>query len=169
MPDADDHAAFAAAIPPALRDSWLAQTGLLLSSYRRLFGRDLIERGRDGEEDAARLFAAPFAVLSHGTENDPVLNYANAFALILWEMTAEQLIVTPSRLTAEPMLQAARQQLLAETARNGFMTGYSGVRISATGRRFRIEDVTLWNLSDAGSLARGQAAAFARWSPVEPG
>ena len=74
----------------------------------------------------------------------------------------------PSRLTAEPMNQAARELFIQQTRTRGFATGYEGVRISATGRRFRIENATLWNVLDAsgapaGQLS-GQAATFARWT-----
>ena len=84
-------------------------------------------------------------------------------------MSAETLAITPSRLTAEAMLHEARERRLTETARRGFVSGYEGIRISATGRRFRILDVTIWNVNDASGRAIGQAATFARWSvSVEP-
>lgn len=70
----------------------------------------------------------------------------------------------PSRLTAEPMHREERAQFLARTAAEGFITGYSGIRISATGRRFRIEDAVIWNLARPDGARAGQAASFARWS-----
>ena len=136
----------------------------LLNSYRERVGLDLLERSGNAVEEAERLFLAPFVVVSHGTEADPILNYGNRAALDLWEMSAATLTATPSRLTAEPVLHEARERLLAETARMGFVSGYEGVRISATGRRFRILDVTIWNVTDASSLAIGQAATFAQWA-----
>ena len=62
------------------------------------------------------------------------------------------------------MLQDARDKLLREVAANGFITGYEGVRVSATGLRFRIENVTIWNLTAANGQPAGQAAAFDRWT-----
>ena len=153
-------------LPPAFRDALIRQTRLLLDSYRALIGRDLVERTGDALEDARRLYATPFAVLSHGTESDPILNYANATALALWETTPAILLRTPSRLTAEPMVQDAREKVLRETAARGFLTGYEGVRVSMTGKRFRIENVTIWNLIDANGHAAGQAATFDRWHDV---
>jgi hypothetical protein len=41
---------------------------------------------------------------------------------------------------------------------------YSGIRISASGRRFRIENATVWNLADAGGRIHGQAATFHHWT-----
>ena len=114
-------------------------------------------------EEAERLFAAPFVVVAHGPEADPILNYANRAGLLLWEMPAVDFIRTPSRLTAEPTLRAAREKLLAETTRKGFVSGYEGVRISASGRRFVIQNVTIWNVASADGAAAGQAATFASW------
>lgn len=150
-------------LPDHLRERWIAQTRLLLDSFQRATGHELLSRSRDAEDESARLFTAPFVVVAHGPEADPILNYANHAGLALWEMTAEDFIRTPSRLTAEPTLRAAREKLLAETTRMGFVSGYEGVRISSTGRRFLIQDVTIWNVTDAGGVAAGQAATFANW------
>lgn len=117
-------------------------------------------------EQAERLFHAPFVVVSHGTQADPILNYGNAAALALWEMTPEQFTQTPSRLTAEPMHRDERARLLERTRRDGYVDDYSGVRISATGKRFRIEQAIVWNLTDAEGNHRGQAATFSEWTPV---
>ena len=73
-------------------------------------------------------------------------------------------MTTPSRLTAEAAVQAAREHFLKETARRGFVQGYSGVRISATGRRFEIANVTIWNLTSPDGTPLGQAATFDRWT-----
>ena len=61
------------------------QVQLLLDSFARLLGRELIARAGTAAEQAERLFQAPFVVVSHGTEADPILNYGNAAALALWE------------------------------------------------------------------------------------
>lgn len=157
-------AAFPDHPPPALWSRWVTQSAALLDSYRTLTGRELTPRGGGPEAEAQRLLAAPFVVVSHGAEPDPILNYGNRAALALWEMDVEALLRTPSRLTAEPTLREAREKLLEETARNGFVSGYEGVRISATGRRFRIHNVTIWNVSDATGRTAGQAATFSRWT-----
>ena len=153
-------------VSEALRLRWIARTQVLLNSFKRLLGRELIERSGDDADEAARIFHAKFAVLSHGTEADPVLDYGNRYTLDLWEMPPETFIQTPSRLTAEPIARAAREILLEQTRRQGYLTGYQGVRISATGRRFYIENVTIWNLFDDRGAPAGQAATFGHWSPV---
>ena len=151
------------ALPAQLNDKWIAQTRLLLDSFQRATGRPLMTRSGDAVEEAERLFAAPFVVVAHGPEADPILNYANRAGLQLWEMPAADFIRTPSRLTAEPALRAAREKLLAETTRKGFVSDYEGVRIGASGRRFLIQNVTIWNVAGADGAAAGQAATFADW------
>lgn len=155
---------FGAELPSDLRARWIDHSALLLDSYRDRTGRELLTRDPDKMIDAERLLAAPFVVVSHGPEDDPILNYGNRVAMALWEMSAAQLVATPSRLTAEPMLREARERLLEQVARDGYVSGYEGVRISATGRRFRISNVTIWNVTDAAGRPAGQAATFARWA-----
>lgn len=148
---------------PWQRPEVVAQSLLILDSYAHRLGRDLCSRDGSFEQQAQRLFEAPFAVVSHDTRPDPVLNYGNRVVLSLWELDWERLVVTPSRLTAEPDHRDERRQMLERVSREGFGTGYSGVRISSTGRRFRILDGTLWNLVDADGTFRGQAATFEHW------
>jgi hypothetical protein len=142
----------------------VVRTADILSSFRRVVGRDLLASSGDQTEDAHRLFEAPFVVLAHGVQQDPVLDYGNAAALRLWEMPFEQFTRTPSRLTAEPMLREDRQCLLETAARKGYIDDYSGVRISATGRRFMIEKVIVWNVTREDGMALGQAATFDSWT-----
>ena len=140
---------------------------LLLDSFARLLGRELISRQGSAEAQAERLFQAPFVVVAHGTEADPLLNYGNAAALALWEMDLATLTRTPSRLTAEPVHRDERARLLERTRRDGYVDDYAGIRISSTGRRFQIEQAIVWNLVDAAGIHHGQAATFDRWTPLD--
>ncbi len=110
-----------------------------------------------------QLFHAPFILLSHGTEPDPILNYGNQAALDLWQLDWEQLTQMPSRLTAEPMERQARAQLLAQAAASGLINNYRGVRISSSGQRFLIENAIIWDVLDESGLRCGQAAKFTDW------
>jgi hypothetical protein len=78
-------------------------------------------------------------------------------------------VALPSRLSAEPLHRDERQRLLGEVARRGFIEDYHGVRISRTGRRFRIERAVVWNLADEAGAVRGQAATFDRWVFLDGG
>ncbi|MFB1487612.1 MULTISPECIES: MEKHLA domain-containing protein [unclassified Thiocapsa] len=133
---------------------------LLCTSYRRLTGRDLIDPDLDDREAARLLFEAPFALLSHNADPDPILTYGNRRVLSLFELNWEQLTRMPSRLTAEAPDREERARLLAQVTAHGFIDHYSGVRVSSSGRRFRIESAVVWNLIDEEGMSLGQAATF---------
>ena len=139
---------------------------LLLDSFQRLLGRPLItvEHGLSLTE---QLFVADFALLSHNTDADPLFNYANRQALALFELNEEQLVQMPSRLSAEPVNQELRQSLLEQVRNKGYISDYSGVRISRTGKRFMIKNAVVWNLLDESGGYQGQAACFSQWTSVE--
>lgn len=148
---------------PWEQNNWIEQTQLLLDSYRRWVGCELIDRSGSREEQAQRLFESPVVVVSHGTQSDPILNYGNRTALELWNMDVDTLLQTPSRLTAEPVHRDERAQLLERTTRDGYVDDYRGIRIASSGRRFVIERATVWNLLDASGQRVGQAATFSEW------
>lgn len=136
---------------------------LLRRTYRRWTGADLLPQEL-GSVDAVRaLDGAPFAVVSHGTQPDPVFNYGNRLALRLFEMEWEEFTALPSRLSAEPVNQGERQRLLAQVAAHGHSANYSGIRVSKTGRRFMIRGAAVWNLIDDQGRYRGQAALIREW------
>ncbi len=139
-----------------------AQT--LLNAYATLLHRELISREGSPLEQSQRLFHSPFVVASHGTEEDPILNYGNQTALDLWEMTWKQFTETPSRLTAEPMNREERARMLHQATTRGVITDYHGVRISRTGRRFMVNNATVWNILTPDGKRLGQAATFSDWT-----
>lgn len=152
---------------PGPGNDYLAEHVLLLvRSYRWSTGRDLLAPTLPAVQAARALWLAPFAVLSHGTDPDPLFNYANATALALFEMSWCELIDMPSRLSAEPLVREERKRLLSRVATLGYVDDYRGVRISRTGRRFFVREATVWNLSDEQGRCCGQAACLRRWEPV---
>ncbi|HEY2329407.1 MAG TPA: MEKHLA domain-containing protein [Verrucomicrobiae bacterium] len=148
---------------PWQAESAIAQAQMVVCSLKHWTGRDLLPGNFPAAELAEKIFRAPFVLVSHGTEADPVLNYGNAAALALWEMPWAELTRTPSRLTAETPNREERARLLDAVARRGFIDDYCGVRISKSGRRFRIAQATVWNLLDERENYAGQAALFSRW------
>jgi hypothetical protein len=141
----------------------VAQTQILARSLKHFTQRDLLPGNFSPPELAEKIFHAPFVVVSHGTEADPVLNFGNAAALALWEMSWTEFTRTPSRLTAEAPDREERARLLAAVTEHGFIDDYSGVRISKSGRRFRIAQATVWNLLTEAGQPCGQAAMFREW------
>lgn len=134
----------------------------LLNSYQQALGKELIQRVSP-EKDASTIQNASFVVVSHGIEDDPVLNYGNQVALNLWEMTWDEFTKTPSKYTAEPERQEVRKQMLERAAKQGYIDDYEGIRISSTGKRFEIKDVVIWTVFDENGIKKGQAATFDQW------
>jgi hypothetical protein len=143
--------------------AWISRTQCLLDSYVRWTGRELIERDGSPEDQSRRLYEAPFVVVAHGTEADPILNYANQTALDLWATDLATLLSMPSRKTAEPVHRDERARMLQRTREQGYIDDYQGVRITADGRRFQIRQATVWNLVEPDGTHAGQAATFAAW------
>ncbi len=138
----------------------------LLNSFKALTGNDLIDRTLSIEIQANNLFHANFVIVSHDTQPDPVFNYGNQTALNLWEFDWAHFVKLPSRLSAEPVAQIDRDRLLLEAKNNGYIQNYGGVRISHTGKRFWIENATIWTVTDRYGNDMGQAATFSKWLPI---
>lgn len=143
-----------------------AHARLLIESYHRLTGLELVDPGLRGHERSQALFEAPFVVASHDTQADPVFNYANRAALELWETTWAAFTAMPSRLSAEPVAREEREGLLARVKIHGYVDDYQGVRISSRGRRFLIRRATVWNVIDSSGVYRGQAVMFSEWDAL---
>lgn len=133
---------------------------LLTGSYARIIGRRLVE---DGQGPDWLYNDAPFIVLAHNTEPDPRFIYANRTTQKCFEYSWDEFIALPSRLSAEQPDRAERQRLLDSVTRYGFVENGRGVRIAKSGRRFWIEDVTVWQLIDEAGQRLGQAAKISSW------
>ncbi|MDR2858553.1 MAG: MEKHLA domain-containing protein [Novosphingobium sp.] len=149
----------AAPVPPQYRAPAIsARIALIAESFARLLRRPLVAPSAD---IVAALWAAPRVIVAHGTGDDPVFFFGNAAALSAFACGADAFTRMPSRLSAEAPLRDERQRLLDRVARDGFIDDYAGMRVSATGRRFRIDSAIVWNLVDAQGIRHGQAATFA--------
>jgi hypothetical protein len=148
--------------PPSTENHYLAEhIELIARSFQHLLGYPLLP---DTDNLAERLYYAPFVLLSHNAEADPIFNYANAQGLQLFELSWQELITLPSRASAEAINQAARDKVMAQVTTHGFITHYRGVRVSKTSKRFEITNAIIWNLTDSAGIYQGQAAYFSDWT-----
>jgi PAS domain-containing protein len=153
-----------------------ALLALLSSSYTRLTGRPLLPAFRSvdlsadlsADLDAARWLyeGAPFCLLVHDVSPDPVFIYANLAAQRAFEYPWEEFVGLPSRLSAEAPDRAEREAFLTAVRNQGFVDGFRGLRVAKSGRRFWIEDTTVWNLVDEDDIRHGQAAVIRRCTPA---
>ena len=142
-----------------------ARLRLIAESHQRLTGRPLLHMQQSELRDA--LWNAPRVIVAHGTEADPVFFYGNLMALKLFEMDLAAFTRLPSRFSAEPMQREERERLLNRVAQQGYVDDYCGVRVASSGRRFRIDAATVWNLVDENGVCHGQAATFTEWRYIE--
>lgn len=155
----------------------------LQTSYFALLGKPLFQNGIDGGVGSVggsaaksekqitgasiyELFNAPFALLSHGIEQDPIFNFGNRKALSLFGYSWGEFTALPSRLSAGQMVRQERQQLLERVSQQGYIDNYSGIRIAASGQRFRIMNAVVWNVRDATGQYIGQAAKIDQAEPL---
>ena len=136
---------------------------ILCNSYQKLLNKKLIDCDDNPAKISEALFNAPFVVVSHGTQTDPIFNYGNQAALKLWSISWEEITKMPSRLSAEPVNRATRKAMLEQAAVQGYIDNYQGVRITSTGKKFLIKQAVIWNLTDHSGNKCGQAATFSDW------
>lgn len=142
---------------------WVA---LLLASHRRLLGRELAAASQAPPSAHWLYRDAPFCLMAHDGNSDPRFVYANLAAQRCFEYPWDELVGLPSRLSAPPGVREERAGLLASVSARGFAEGYRGLRIAKSGRRFWIENVTVWNVHDGAGRLCGQAAVYASTSPA---
>ena len=135
---------------------------LVVESYERICGKSFPLNNLLTSLPEA-LYTNEYIIVSHGTESDPVFNYANQAAQQLWRLDWETFTRLPSRLSARADKVEKRDEALKEALSKGYITGYEGIRIDATGKEFYIRNVTLWNLIDATGIPHGQAVIFNDW------
>ncbi len=152
--------------PDINTDFYLNHGKLLCSSFKRFIKRDLLEKCQPSSPEIVQLFEAPFILLSHGVEKDPLFNFGNRMSLELFELDWQQCLQMPSRLSAELVERSEREKYLEVVSANGFIENYSGIRISATGQRFLIESAIVWNVMDENNIKVGQAAMFKHWKNI---
>ena len=150
---------------PWLSDEVVQRCGWLAAGFRRWTGHEILSDLAHQPIDLARsLYDAPQVIVAHGTQIDPIFWFANRTAQRLWEVDWPMFIRMPSRQSVEAGEHDDRERLLARAQADGYVDDYQGVRISASGRRFRIQNVVLWNLRNEQDQPAGQAATFADWT-----
>ncbi len=148
--------------PPDVSNGYHQEhVSLLLDNLKRWTGFDLAgEYNIPEDELGKRVFEADFYLLSHDESQDAILNYANKKALDLWEMTWQELINTSARETAKPDDREQRDEVMRQVNEKNFVEGYSGRRVSKSGKEFLIKDGAIWNLFAEDGKPYGRAAWF---------
>lgn len=144
------------ALPTEANDFQDAYIRRVAASFARVTGAPLRPSGLSGRA----FWLGDFALLTHRGDDQATLNYGNEFALRLWEASWAEFTATPSAATAPREDHTSRDAVMQKVARDNFVRGYSGRRISRKGRPFIIQDVTIWRLLDENGAAFGVGAVF---------
>ena len=142
-----------------LSQNQIEQIHLITDSFKHFINMDF-----PFFSEPQQIYTGDFVLLSHNANQEPIFNFANLKAQELFEMNWQEFTQLPSKYSAEPLEQAERAKFLKETAKNGFVKNYNGIRISKSGKRFWINDAIIWNLIDKNKIFKGQAAFFSSWS-----
>ncbi|WP_310487168.1 MEKHLA domain-containing protein [Chamaesiphon sp. VAR_69_metabat_338] len=154
-------------IPSPTNDYHREHLLVLLENLQQFVGVDLIqEYGFSLDRLSEQIFDANFYLLSHNCAADPILNYGNRRVLELWEVSWAELTKMHSRETTKSSDRASRSAIMQQVAAQNYVTGYDGIRVSKTGREFRILDVTIWNLFTNDGKSYGQAAWFKTYESI---
>jgi MEKHLA domain len=155
------------AIPDPSNNYHRQHLEIALANLKEFTGIDLIqEYGFSLDKLGEQVFNADFYLLTHNCDRDPILNYGNQRVLKLWEISWLELTQMYSRETAKSSDRLARSAVMEKVAAQNYIRGYNGIRVSKTGREFKIVDVTIWNLFTRDRQAYGQAAWFKTVEPI---
>ena len=148
---------------PWIKPEVIQHCSLLTASFFHWTKKHLIDPTLDELQKSFLLYHGSAVIVSHGTEADPIFNFANQKAQELWKLSWKDFVKLPSRLSAEPIERSERENLLKEASEKGFISNYTGVRISSKSEKFLIKDTILWNVIDEDGNYKGQAAMFSNW------
>ncbi|MBO9703601.1 MAG: MEKHLA domain-containing protein [Sporocytophaga sp.] len=139
---------------------------LIAKNYKFWTGKELFEEKLHESELSEKMYNAPFVILSHGTQADPIYNYVNLKAQELWEYTWDEMIKLPSRRSAGTNETAQRLELIKEGQEKGITFTEKALRESCSGKKFYIKNVVLFNLLGEGGEYEGQCAIYNDWEFV---
>jgi hypothetical protein len=105
-----------------------------------------------------------YAVVSHGTQDDPIFCYANAATLATFQYSEEEFYQLPSRKSAPTVggERNNRQKIMKDVDNNQVWDIPSGIRQRKDGSLFEFRDVILWNVYTDKGQRVGQCAVYDR-------
>lgn len=140
-------------------DRWVAWSS---DSLFRLTGQTLLEKMQIDSIPQVHSHTR-YAVLSHGTQDDPIFHYFNRAALETFEYTEGEVYKIPSRYSApDGAARSVRDKLIGEATQAEVLNLYDSIRITKSGKLFMIKHIVLWNVYDDDGVRVGQTAIYDR-------
>jgi hypothetical protein len=144
-------------------DEWIRWSN---DSLQKLTGKSLLDR-MDGVTSIQEVHSCSrYAVLSHGTQQDPIFKYFNDAAFLVFQFSEDEVYKLPSRYSAPGEVRDQRASLVKKVVSEQVKTIPEAIRQMKSGRKIRLKDVLLWNVFDSGGTRVGQTAMFDRESIV---
>jgi MEKHLA domain len=140
-------------------DAWIQ---LSSDSLKKFTGKSLFDY-MDGVTQPSQVHDNKrYAVLSHGTQEDPIYCYFNKAALEQFQWTEETIYSLPSRYSApDGAHRSARQADIEQAIQQDVTELASVIRQTRHGELFEMIKVLLWNVYD-GDQRVGQTALYDR-------
>ena len=132
-------------------------------SFKRWTDQYLIDPHHQPEEFSRLLYFAPFVVFAVSNHPDPRFSYANESSQKLFLYNWNEFTALPSTTPIEPSDFPQSQRMLDECSSQGFSKAFEGIRITSTGKRFKIGRTILWNIIDDSGRKIGKAVVFNKW------
>jgi hypothetical protein len=100
-------------------------------------------------------------VISHGTQEDPIYNYANKAGLQFSGYSEDEFVQLPSRYSApDGSLRADRSVIVQHVIQHGWAIIPEAIRQNKAGQCFLVQRILFFNVYDDNGNRIGQAATF---------
>jgi hypothetical protein len=105
-----------------------------------------------------------YVLITHGTEADPIYNFANRAACTAFWRSYDDVVQLPSArsVVLQSDDEAKRIELMKAVTNQGYVEGATGIRVRDDGRFIKLVDAVVWNVVDNDGTHIGQAAFFDR-------
>jgi hypothetical protein len=164
---------FVSITPHRSRKSWSLQTTPLgrvedvntwiqwsSNSLKQVYNQSLLELMRIDSIEQVHTHTR-YAVLSHGTQDDPIFCYSNVAARDAFQYTEDEFYQLPSRYSAPGGGDRQSRQKIMEDANNSNLWIIPhGIRQRKDGSLFEFRDVILWNVYNPQGVRVGQSAVY---------
>lgn len=140
----------------------LATSMVIAKSFEEHFS-DILFPYDNPEDLAIKLYHAPVIIIAYTEDADPTFIYANQCAQNVWEITWDSFLKLPVKETTSEQLRQNQLGFIQLVKQKGHYMGYQGLKKTASGRMFRVENAIMWTLTNANGEYIGQASMIPSW------
>lgn len=142
-------------------------TSMLIAKSFELHFSDLLFPYNNPLDLAIKLYRAPVIIIAYTEEADPTFIYANQCAQNVWGITWDSFLKLLVKESTSEILRQNQQGFIQIVKQKGHYMGYQGLKKTASGRMFRVENAIMWTLTNAKGEYIGQASMIPSWEMNE--